>query len=88
MRPLIPADPRQEDVFRQQLNNLLDSRRELYRLAHGIPCEQCEERFYPLYAERGRPSLPIRLLVGRQYLKHLYALSDEEVVAGWIENPY
>lgn len=88
MHPLTSPVLPQEDLFRQQLDNLLDSRHELYRLAHQIPWAQCVERFGPLYAERGRPGLPIRLLVGLQYLKHLYALSDEEVVARWVENPY
>ena len=32
--------------------------------------------------------MPIRLLVGLQSLKQLDALSDEEVVARWGENPY
>ena len=88
MQPLTSPVPPQEDLFRHQLDNLLDSRHELYRLAHQIPWAQCVEQFGPLYAERGRPGLPIRLLVGLQYLKHLYALSDEEVVARWVENPY
>jgi transposase, IS5 family len=38
--------------------------------------------------QRGRPGLPTRLLVGLHYLKHLYDVSDERVVAGFLENPY
>jgi IS5 family transposase len=30
----------------------------------------------------------MRLLVGLHYLKHLYDVSDERVVAGFVENPY
>ena len=88
MHPVDSPLPPQEDLFRQQLDNLLDSRHALIRLAQQIPWAQCVERFGPLYAERGRPGLPIRLLVGLQYLKHLYALSDDEVVVRWVENPY
>ena len=88
MQPVDSPIPPQDDLFRHQLDNLLDSRHELYRLAGQIPWDQCVKRFGPLYADRGRPGLPIRLLVGLQYLKHLYALSDEEVVARWVENPY
>lgn len=80
--------PPQEDWFRHQLENLLDQRHELYRLAPQIPWAHCVERFGALYADRGRPGLPIRLLVGLHYLKHLYGLSDEEVVTRWLENPY
>ena len=29
-----------------------------------------------------------RLMVGLLYLKHLHKLSDEQVVEGWLENPY
>ncbi len=35
-----------------------------------------------------RPGLPMRLLVGLHYLKHLYDVSDESAVAGFVENPY
>ncbi len=38
--------------------------------------------------QKGRPGLPMRLLVGLHYLKHLYDVSDERVVAGFVENPY
>ena len=74
MQPVDSPLPPQEDLFRQQLDNLLNSRHELLRLAQQIPWAPCVERFGPLYADRGRPGLPIRLLVGLQYLKHLYVL--------------
>ena len=36
----------------------------------------------------GAPALPTRLIAGLHYLKHLYNLSDEEVVRGCMESPY
>jgi IS5 family transposase len=36
----------------------------------------------------GRPATPPRLVAGLLYLQHAYRLSDEAVVARWIENPY
>lgn len=36
----------------------------------------------------GRPILRSRLIVGLLYLQHAFGLSDEQVVAGWLENPY
>lgn len=36
----------------------------------------------------GRPGIRIRLVVGLIYLQHASDLSDEEVVAEWVENPY
>jgi IS5 family transposase len=35
-----------------------------------------------------RPPLPPRLIAGLLYLQHTFKLSDEEVVWGWVENPY
>jgi IS5 family transposase len=61
----------------------------LYVLAEAIDWEFFEREFGELYVEqRGRPGLPMRLLVGLHYLKHLYDVSDERVVAGFVENPY
>jgi hypothetical protein len=37
---------------------------------------------------RGRPPLRPRLVAGLLYLQHTFGLSDEEVVWGWVENPY
>ena len=36
----------------------------------------------------GRPILRPRLIAGLLYLQHAFDLSDEQVVAGWLENPY
>ena len=35
----------------------------------------------------GRPILRPRLIAGLLYLQHAFNLSDEQVVAGWLENP-
>ena len=47
-----------------------------------------EQKFWALYSEAGRPGPPIRLLVGLTYLQHAFDLSDEQVAAQWVENPY
>lgn len=84
MQPRTAPRAPEEDLFRQRLENILDTRHELWRLAEQIPWASCSEQFGSLYAERGRPGLPLRLLVGLQLLKHLHAVSDEEVVGrGW-----
>jgi len=88
MQPSVKSRTPEDDLFRQRLENILDTRHALCRLAAQMPWAQCTDRFGALYAERGRPGLPLRLLVGLQYLKHVYALSDDEVVAQWVENPY
>lgn len=49
----------------------------------------CESRFGALYATGvDRLGHPIGLMVGLQLLKHTCNVSDEEVVATWVENPY
>ena len=44
--------------------------------------------FGSLYAEKGRPGLPTRLMVGLHLIKHARGVSDEQVCAQWIENAY
>lgn len=75
-------------MFRLRLDQMLNQRHELYRLADRIDWNAIEERFGKLYSEEGRPGIPIRLMVGLHYLKHAFNVSDEEVVAQWVENPY
>ena len=59
------------------------------RLATKIPWDDLTKEFGRLYVpDLGRPGIPIRLMTGLHLLKHTYALSDEEVVNGWVENPY
>jgi IS5 family transposase len=71
------------------LRELLDRQHPLYQLAAAINWQIFEDALGKFYADEvGRPGLPIRLLVGLHYLKHLYNLSDEVVVSSWVENPY
>ncbi|SDX90867.1 transposase, IS5 family [Nitrosomonas sp. Nm33] len=77
-----------DDLFRMRLEQMLDQRHELYRLAGKIDWSVVEERFERLYSDEGRPAIPIRLMVGLHYLKHTFNESDETVVERWVENPY
>ena len=90
MRPAKSAQgAEQGELYQRRLSTLLDERHPLYVLAEAIDWEFFEREFGSLYVEqRGRPGLPMRLLVGLHYLKHLYDVSDERVVAGFVENPY
>lgn len=68
---------------------VLDPRQELYRLAGVIDWASLEREFGPLYCpDNGRPGVPIRLMAGLHLLKHTFGLSDEDVVAHWVLNPY
>lgn len=88
MKPRKPEASRHEDLFRMKLEQLVDQHHPLYKLAGVIDWNACENRFGALYAENGRPGIPIRLMVGLEYLKQTFNESDETVVARWVENPY
>ena len=79
----------QGDLFRSRLDQILNRRHSLFRLADSIDWSVFDKEFGSLYVENvGRPGLPIRLLVGLHYLKHAYNVSDEAVVEQFIENGY
>lgn len=89
MRPKSTNQYPQGDLFRSRLESILDRKHELYRLAGLIAWDVFDEQFGALYsAGKGRPGIPIRLMVGVTYLSHAYDLSDEEVLRRWVENPY
>lgn len=88
MRPKLTEFQREHELFRTELINLIDQRHGLVKLADTIDWDSAAERFGALYAEgKGRPGVAIRLMVGLHYLKHAFNLSDEWVVAQWVENP-
>ena len=88
MKPRKSGSIPQADMFRLSLDQMLNQRHALYKLAGQIDWNAAEIKFGELYSEEGRPGIPIRLMVGLHFLKHTYNLSDEEVVAQWAENPY
>jgi IS5 family transposase len=83
-----PDSTPQTQFLMPDLPALLDARQPLYRLAQTIEWRQFETAFGALYAEEGRPALPIRRMVGLLLLKQLCNLSDERVVEQWALNPY
>ena len=79
----------QGDLFRARLDQILNPRHPLYRLAGQIHWSVFEESLGAFYVEdKGRPGLPVRLMVGLHYLKHAFDESDESVVAKLLENAY
>lgn len=61
----------------------------LVKLAGAIDWQRFEEAFGVTFDEEtGRPAISTRLMVALHYLKYAFDLSDEQVVARWIENPY
>jgi IS5 family transposase len=84
-----PRSPEQNDLFRPRLVDMIDLRHELVALAALIDWEFFEREwagFFP--STTGRPATSPRLVAGLLYLQHAFRLSDEAVVARWVENPY
>ncbi|VAX14796.1 Mobile element protein [hydrothermal vent metagenome] len=76
-------------LFKIRLDRLCNQNDQMYRLANVIQWSAFDETFGKLYSERlGRPAKPTRLMVGLHYRKHAFDLSDDEVVAQWVQNPY
>jgi len=88
MRPKEIKRGGQDSLFRDRLDNILNRKHELFRLAGIIDWASVDQQFGQYYSENGRPGIPIRLMVGLTYLEHAFGFSDEEVVARWVENPY
>jgi IS5 family transposase len=82
-----PRNP-QLNFFRTPLINFIDLQHPLCVLAAKIDWNRVENEFSGYYIDFGRPSIPIRKMVGLMLLKHLKNLSDEALTAGWRENPY
>jgi len=89
MLPKSPSATGNSDLFRSELDQILDPDHELVRLAKLIDWKALEAHFGRLYIDKkGRPGLPTRLMVGLHLLQHAKGLSDEAVCAAWLENPY
>ena len=88
MKPKTTEEP-QTRLFQNRLENIINLEHELVRLGEKINWKTFESKFGEVYiANKGRPGLPTRLMVGLHYLKGLNNLSDEAVVRGFLENPY
>jgi len=82
-----PKNP-QLNIFQTPLKNFINMQHELCILAGEIDWDSVETDISGYYSDFGRPSVPVRKMVGLMLLKRIYNLSDENVVDRWIENPY
>jgi len=84
-----PQKDRQMDLFRPELSAIIDPGHALVKLAGAVDWDQLDELFGKAYSpDEGRPGISTRLMVSLHYLKYAHDLSDEDVVARWVENPY
>ena len=89
MKPRERRDSGQGDLLRSRLDAILDMDHQLVALARWVDWGFLEKRFGEVYRDGpGQPPLPTRLMAGLTILKYTYDLSDEELCARWVENPY
>jgi len=89
MKPKEQVRQAQRELFRVELEQLVDASHPLVKLGQQINWEVFTERLGQTYAaSKGAPGVNTRLLVALHYLKYQHDLSDEAVVEQWVENPY
>ena len=88
MQPQKMEHKPQAELFKVELERLVDSKHSLVRLAGQINWQAFDEKFEKYFTSEGRPAIETRLMVSMHYLKYMYDLSDEETVSAWVENPY
>jgi transposase, IS5 family len=78
----------QVNLFKPLIKDFINKDHELIHLSNEIDWDTVQEEFSGYYTDFGRPSVPLRKMIGLILLKYLYNLSDEVVVSRWKENPY
>jgi IS5 family transposase len=88
MRPKQHEATGSGDLFRARLDQIINMKHELVRLAGQIDWEWIDGEIAPLYSDTGRPGIATRFVIGLLLLKHIYGLSDEGVCERWVHDPY
>ena len=88
MRPKKHETTGEEDLFRARLDQIIDMKHELVQLAGRLDWDWLDGEIAPLYSDKGRPGIETRFVIGLLLLKHIFALSDEEVCERWVYDPY
>jgi IS5 family transposase len=89
MRPKREQDQPQRELFQMELEQLINLHHPLVQLGMRINWASFEQALGATYhPTHGAPGISTRLMVALHYLKYQHDLSDENVVAHWVENPY
>src|SRR5208282_3352415 len=89
MRPKSEPKQPQRELFQVELEQIIDAHHPLVRLGMSIDWTAFEQTLGSTYhPTHGAPGISARLMVALHYLKYQHDLSDENVVAHWVENPY
>lgn len=89
MKPRERRETGEQDLFRSRLDQIIDMRHALVKLAREVDWTFLERTFGEAYTDGpGQPPLPTRLMAGLIILKYTHNLSDEVLCERWVENPY
>ena len=78
----------QYDLFRKRTEDVAHKSHPLVVLSKAFDWDMFDKSFgKKFHPDNGRPGLSTRLMVGLHYIKHTYNLSDEAVLAGFLESP-
>ena len=84
-----PVKEQQQDLFRVELSKIIDPSHGMVKIANSVDWDRMDALFGETYCpDNGRPGVSTRLMVSLHYLKYTFNLSDDDTVAGWVENPY
>ncbi len=88
MRPKKHETTGSGDLFRARLDQIINMKHELVRLAVELDWDFIDREIAPLYSDKGRPGIETRFAIGLLLLKQIYGLSDEGVCERWVYDPY
>ncbi len=88
MRPKQRDEKGSGDMFRARLDQIIDMRHELVRLADEIDWAWIDDQVADCFSVAGRPGTESRFMIGILLLKQIYGLSDEGVWERWVHDPY
>lgn len=84
-----PQQNPQPDLFRPELRSMINPGHSLVKLSDVIDWEKLDQTFGETFSpEKGRPAISTRLMIALHYFKYTFDLSDDDVLRGWVENPY
>lgn len=76
MRPKKREKSSSDDLFRARLDQIINMRHEMVRLADDLDWDWLNDQVEELFSQAGRPATEARFMIGLLLLKHTYALSD------------
>ncbi len=85
-----PKDRKTQVLFPElfPFGGSLDQRNRWLRIRELIPWEELEDEYLKYFSDVGRPGKDAQLILGLLLLKHMTKLSDREMIAEVMENPY